>query len=732
MLPRPYIFVAFIVVIISFSQSFQYSNKYSPVKPFSFRKTALSVTTSPDRMPSVYGKSLDFETNVLIKNFEEKIYNSSLAAKASEFFGSENANFENAPELTRQLLRSYSDDSSIMGATLLGVFLGYFWTHGGLLTMSVCGLAGNSIAGRQDSIGAVGRIAGGLINSVFRDLPRGNLPNLKILLEQSSKPAEKLTGLFATESKSTVKVIEQSPSLQKVEASSAVTQATVSAAVQEMINALAQVTAEINAAESSSSSSLSTTSDEAAVIFGALEELARGDQFGVSPVSLITTESSNTFTPAVSEILSTQEVKQEISVDSVLEPITINKMTEARSMVPPAATQESISTVVQEMIDALAEITAKFTTTDSNPIASLTTSLTENMSSNTISNTDNAASSAISTLLNDVRVEAVVTESIPLMAMGASVEELSPATLSAVESVDEVSTTSMSVAEALVLNAQAITENALMTPLSESVVDNDSVEVSESSVSFASSVVEEPVLPASIASNSDDVSIFARSSGFTSTVEGISASLLSESSIAEEVPFVAPSITEDSVATSLVSETVETVESDSAVSASTMEAAVVEESVSNTVTASAATQIVESVRKPTISSSLTRTLQLSILIPMILKKLRWTLHNIFGTLKRFFPIIFNPKGLDTTVSALPMTTDVTVNVPLTQAQDLFVGQLIQTPSSVESTSTATASTAKTSSTTTVTAAAVPKVSIFNVLASLTQQLPLSRGAASIA
>lgn len=155
-----------------------------------FRKSNDYITTKTST--KVYGKSME-RANARIKSLEEGIYNSTLSAKTSELFGPDKATLESVldiPELTKQLLRSYGDDSAIMGATLLGVFIGYFWSRGDLLTMSICGIAGNSIACRSDIIGAVGRIAGGLIHSAFKDLQRRNLLNLTKLFDRSNRDSD--------------------------------------------------------------------------------------------------------------------------------------------------------------------------------------------------------------------------------------------------------------------------------------------------------------------------------------------------------------------------------------------------------------------------------------------------------------------------------------------------------------------------------------------------------------
>jgi len=149
-----------------------------------------TTTTTTDKISNLYGKVRSFDANVLVTNYEEKVFNLSLIAKAKELFGAEESDLDEifrTPELRQRLIRSYSSDTAGIGATFLGVFIGYFWAHGGFLTMTLCGLAGNSIADRQDSIGTIGRIAGGLVQTTFRDLPRGNVPLIKDILDSLDK-----------------------------------------------------------------------------------------------------------------------------------------------------------------------------------------------------------------------------------------------------------------------------------------------------------------------------------------------------------------------------------------------------------------------------------------------------------------------------------------------------------------------------------------------------------------
>lgn len=192
--------VALLLLCCVHSFSFR-SRSFS--KPYSKSAVHVSTQTNTEKLADFYGKAINFDPNTLIKNYEEGIFNSTLVARASELFGADESDLDEimqTPELRRRLIRSFSDDTAGIGATFLGVFLGYFWAHGGFLTMTLCGMAGNSLSSRTDSIGTVGRIAGGLVHSMFRDLPRGNIPLLKDIMEESSKSDAGSTGNTVLES----------------------------------------------------------------------------------------------------------------------------------------------------------------------------------------------------------------------------------------------------------------------------------------------------------------------------------------------------------------------------------------------------------------------------------------------------------------------------------------------------------------------------------------------------
>jgi len=300
---------------------------------------------------------------------------------------------------------------------------------------------------------------------------------------------------------------------------------------------------------------------------------------------------------------------------------------------------------------------------------------------------------------------------VPIVAVeleATTVEELVPATLSIVDSADdEVSESSVSVANELALNTLSI----------EDIDTEAKTVVDESSVLLPAVTTEEVTTTLdAITIKANDINIFARPSDVASTVEGMSMPSIAA--------LAAPSIAD--VASTATSESV----------ISNVESAIVSEEVESvgTVTGTAAiissedsTQVVESAKKSatvtnTVSTTSARMIKLSMLVPTILKVFRWTLQNVFGTLKRYFPIIFAPsQRMGVTDAALPMKTD--SDVTLTQAQDLLVkgGQLKTPPPPLSTATNANAN-----------ANAIPAVSLLKVVASLTQQLPLSRGAASIA
>ena len=170
----------------------RYSNVKTQSKLGSIHMTT-KVETTTDKITDFYGKVRNFDANVMITSYEEKMFNLSLIARAKELFGADETDLDEifrTPELRQRLIRSYSNDTAGIGATFIGVFLGYFWAHGGFLTMTLCGLAGNSLSSRSDSLGTIGRIAGGLVHTTFRDLPRGNIPLLKDILDSSGKKEE--------------------------------------------------------------------------------------------------------------------------------------------------------------------------------------------------------------------------------------------------------------------------------------------------------------------------------------------------------------------------------------------------------------------------------------------------------------------------------------------------------------------------------------------------------------
>lgn len=156
-----------------------------------------TTSTATDKIANMYGKVRNFDANIMISDYEESLFNSSLVARASELFGADESNLDEifrTPELRKRLIRSYSDDTAGISATFLGVFLGYFWAHGGLLTMTLCGLAGNSFSRRPDAIGTFGRITGGVMQAIFRDLPRGNIPLLKTIFDIDENSEKSIDG----------------------------------------------------------------------------------------------------------------------------------------------------------------------------------------------------------------------------------------------------------------------------------------------------------------------------------------------------------------------------------------------------------------------------------------------------------------------------------------------------------------------------------------------------------
>lgn len=176
---------------------FSFIKKYNK-QIIQMKMTKIDTTsTATDKIANMYGKVRNFDANIMISDYEESLFNSSLVARASELFGADESNLDEifrTPELRKRLIRSYSDDTAGISATFLGVFLGYFWAHGGLLTMTLCGLAGNSFSRRPDAIGTFGRITGGVMQAIFRDLPRGNIPLLKTIFDKDENSEKSIDG----------------------------------------------------------------------------------------------------------------------------------------------------------------------------------------------------------------------------------------------------------------------------------------------------------------------------------------------------------------------------------------------------------------------------------------------------------------------------------------------------------------------------------------------------------
>lgn len=449
------------IPVYSFNAKKNYAFKLLSSKKETNKLTILS---------KLYGNSIE-ASNIIIKNFEENIYNTTLTSKVSELFGTNNTTFENSPELTRQLLRSYSEDSAVIGATLLGVFLGYFWAQGGLLTMSICGLAGNSIASRNDSIGMIGRIAGGLVTTAFKELPKQNFPNLKNIFEQISRIGESTTEV---DKRSTITVLE--PKLNK----------------------------------------LSTLESIKSTLQKSFSETYL-TQDGISSVSE---------TPPM-KFISKQENKYQSVVPSntFLGPSIDVVFTPSEKFLPRTAatakTQEPVMVAVKTMIDELAKVTAELAASET--ALPLTTSVDTQSAPVEVSSTKGIITSQDDTVAvpeadvfqlfgmptetakdvpppNELLLKEITTNQsqagkVDSIDDTTIQENLSPSN-TALDKVPESSVSnkldessvsvSASVAETLVFDTRSIVENALIAPLiSESVAVNVMDEVSESSVSIA-------------------------------------------------------------------------------------------------------------------------------------------------------------------------------------------------------------------------------------------------------